>query len=549
MRRWLRAMSAFALPLVCSVALVRADSPTAAPAPDPVPLYPENYKVLLENEHVRVLDFSLRKGATEVPHHHPANIAIFLTDVKIEFTLPDGSKKLRIGKAGDVSYSEALVHSPVNVGDNDAHGILIELKQPDPSAWLTATTFIHGLPGHEEDLKQHLLSLAQPTRAEPGAITYDLFQSPTKPSEFMRLEVWSSPQALEVHKQTPHLRASFDKRQREGWTTEIIPWKRVVESAPVAGIERLDPRLDEVIAPLETVERVVDNAMWSEGPLWDRGNDALLFSDVPRNAIYRWSPRTGVAQYLPRSGYTGAAEFNGPEPGSNGLTFDAQGRLVFCQHGDRRIVRRELDGRITVLAERYRGKRLNSPNDLVFNSKGDLYFTDPPFGLPKSFDDPQKEQPFQAVYRLTPGGKLSAIITDLRAPNGIAFSPDETTLYVSNADNTNPVWMAYPVRSDGTVGKGRVFADARAYVAPGEGVPDGLKVDARGNLFGAAPGGVHIFAPDGTRLGRIITGVKTGNVAWGEDGNTLFIAANHSILRLRLSPQRRYAGSEVTAFR
>jgi gluconolactonase len=187
---------------------------------------------------------------------------------------------------------------------------------------------------------------------------------------------------------------------------------------------------------------------------------------------------------------------------------------------------------MTVLADRYEGKRLNSPNDLVFRSNGDLYFTDPPFGLPGTFTDPQKELPFQGVYQLRPGRKLTVVVRDLRAPNGIGFSPDEKTLYVSNADNGNPVWMAYSVLADGTVGAGRKFADARAWVKEGEGVPDGLKVDRDGNVFAAAPGGIHVFAPDGTRLGRIETGVKTGNLNWGGDGRALYVAANHWICRL-----------------
>jgi gluconolactonase len=301
----------------------------------------------------------------------------------------------------------------------------------------------------------------------------------------------------------------------------------------VGRIERLDPRLDALIFRGAVLEKVADGIAWAEGPLWDPRDGSLLFSDVPRNGIFRWKPGAGVTQFLRQSGYTGTAPFSGPEPGSNGLAFDREGRLVMCQHGDRRIVRREPDGRFTVLADRFEGKRLNSPNDLVYRSNGDLYFTDPPFGLPGTFADPAKEVPFQGVYRLTPEGRLSALVRDLEAPNGIAFSPDEKTLYVSNAFNKRPIWMAYPVNPDGSLGPGRRFAEASRWVKEGEGVPDGMKLDQHGNVFGAAPGGVHVLAPDGTRLGRIETGVKTGNVAWGEDGRTLFIAANHWILRLR----------------
>jgi gluconolactonase len=308
----------------------------------------------------------------------------------------------------------------------------------------------------------------------------------------------------------------------------------VTSGTPSVGrIERLDPRFDALVPPGAILEKVADGSVWTEGPLWDARAGALLFSDVPRNGVFRWKEGDGVTAFFSPSGYTGTATFTGAEPGSNGLAFDREGRLVLCQHGDRRIVRREADGRFTVLSDRFEGERLNSPNDLVFRSNGDLYFTDPPFGLAGTFTDPAKELSFQGVYRLGADGRLSVVIKDLRAPNGLAFSPDEKTLYVSNAEHARPIWMAYEVRSDGSLGAGRLFAEASAFVKPEEGVPDGLKVDRNGNVFAAAPGGVHVFAPDGTRLGRLETGVKTGNVAWGEDGSTLFVAANHWILRLR----------------
>jgi gluconolactonase len=283
------------------------------------------------------------------------------------------------------------------------------------------------------------------------------------------------------------------------------------------------------------LEKVADGMDWTEGPVWDGKNGALLFSDVPRNVILQWKEGAGVSERVRASGYSGKEPFAGREPGSNGLVFDRQGRLVTCQHGDRRIVRREPDGSATVIADRYEGKRLNSPNDLVFKSNGDLYFTDPPFGLPGTFDDPAKELPFQGVYRVTPDGRVTLLTKELSAPNGIGFSPDEKTLYVSNSDRKHPIWMAYPVRPDGTLATGRQFAEASAWVKDSEGVADGLKLDKNGNVFGAGPGGIHVFAPDGTRLGRIETGVKTGNLNWGEDGSVLYIAANHWILRLRTS--------------
>jgi gluconolactonase len=188
-----------------------------------------------------------------------------------------------------------------------------------------------------------------------------------------------------------------------------------------------------------------------------------------------------------------------------------------------------------VIADRYEGKRFNSPNDLVIRSNGDVYFTDPPYGLPKLFGDPGKELPFQGVYRVTPGGTVTLLTKELSMPNGIAFSPDEKTLYVSNSDRKKPIWMAFEVRADGTLGPGKQFAEARAWVGDAEGLPDGIKVDRQGNVFSAGPGGIHVFAPEGTRIGRIETGVKTGNLNWGDDGTVLYIAANHWILRLPTS--------------
>jgi quinol monooxygenase YgiN len=202
------------------------------PTQDPVPKYPENYKVLLENDEVRVLDFRLRKGATEEMHSHPAHVTYVLEGFKIRFTYPDGSTRIRETKAGDVLYSEPTTHSPLNIGETDAHGILVEMKRPAAEASatrepLTAITTIHGIEGKEEELKRHLLSLTAPTLAEPGAIAYDLYQSTMNPAEFVRIERWRDEAALEAHKMTPHLKASFEKRKAEGWTTEITLWKPV----------------------------------------------------------------------------------------------------------------------------------------------------------------------------------------------------------------------------------------------------------------------------------------------------------------------------------
>jgi gluconolactonase len=300
-----------------------------------------------------------------------------------------------------------------------------------------------------------------------------------------------------------------------------------------ATLESRDARFDALVPADTKIEKIADDLEWSEGPLWDAERKTLLFSDIPRNVVMQWNDDKGVSRYLEKSGYSGAAPFTGREPGSNGLTFDLQGRLTLCQHGDRRVSRREADGTMLALATHYEGKRLNSPNDLVFDRQGALYFTDPPYGLPGTFKDPGKELPFQGVYRVSKDGRITLLTKELEAPNGLAFTPDYQTLYVANSQKEKPIWKAYPVKPDGTLGAGRVFADSSNLFKEGDGVPDGMKVDLEGNVFATGPGGVLVYAPDGTLLGRILTGVPTSNVAWGESGSTLFVTANHRVLRLR----------------
>jgi gluconolactonase len=300
-------------------------------------------------------------------------------------------------------------------------------------------------------------------------------------------------------------------------------------------IERLDPRIDRLVPADSAVEVLAEGFTWLEGPAWNKQEGYLLFSDIPKNAVYKWHPGNGVSLFMQPSGYTGDKPFEGREPGSNGLTFDPKGRLVLCEHGDRRIARLEPDGSKTVLADRYRGKRLNSPNDVVFKSDGAMYFTDPPFGLPKTFDDPEKELDFSGVYRLSPDGELMLLLSDIKAPNGIAFSPDEKTLYLTDVDPERSAWLAFPVLENSALGQGRVFHDATMWRKMRSGGPDGIKVDVHGNLYGAGPEAVYIFAPDGTHLGSIVTGVPTGNIAWGDDGSSLFITAQTRLLRIRLN--------------
>src|SRR5579864_1933105 len=225
----------------------------------------------------------------------------------------------------------------------------------------------------------------------------------------------------------------------------------------IGTIERQDPRFDTLIPRGAAMEKLADGFTWSEGPVWIARGKYLLFSDVPENTVFKWQEGAGIGVFLKPSGYTGDAP-RGGEPGSNGLVLDPSGRLVLCQHGDRRVARLD-DHHFTTLADRYQGKRLNSPNDGVFKSNGDLYFTDPPYGLPKLNDDPAKELDFSGVFRLSSNGELTLLTKEMTFPNGIAFAPDEKTLYVANSDPKKAIWMAFEVKDDGKLGHGRVFAD------------------------------------------------------------------------------------------
>jgi gluconolactonase len=302
---------------------------------------------------------------------------------------------------------------------------------------------------------------------------------------------------------------------------------------PVIGsIERLDPRFDRLLPKDAKIEVLASGFDWAEGPVWVRTGGYLLFSDVPRNVIHRWHQTEGLSIYMSPSGFTGVGTYS-QEPGSNGLTVDRQGRLVLCEHGDRRVSRLEPQGGKLTLADQFDGKRLNSPNDVVVKSNGDVYFTDPPYGLPKLWDSPLRELDFCGVYRISARDrKVTLLSKDLNRPNGLAFSPDEKTLYVANSDK-RAIWMAYPVLDDGTLGPGRVFADVSAMMGQRKGAPDGMKVDREGNLWATGPGGVLVIAPDGTLLGRIDTGEATANCAWGDDGSTLYITADMYLCRVK----------------
>jgi len=299
-------------------------------------------------------------------------------------------------------------------------------------------------------------------------------------------------------------------------------------------VTRTDAGIDAVVPPGTRLEKLAGGFSFVEGPVWVPAEQALLFSDPNDNRIYRWSEDHGVSVFRTKSGYAGVDIGEYHQPGSNGLTLDAEGRLTIAEHGNRRITRLERNGDLTVLADRFDGKRLNSPNDLVYRSDGSLYFSDPYFGLPGFEKDRRAEQPSAAVYRRAPDGRLTRLTTELKGPNGLAFSPDERTLYVSNWDERRKVVMAWDVAADGAIAHGRVFADMTA--APGEEALDGLKVDRAGNVFVSGPGGLWVWAPDGRHLGTIRLPELAANMAWGDDdGRSLYLTARTGLYRLRLA--------------
>jgi gluconolactonase len=300
----------------------------------------------------------------------------------------------------------------------------------------------------------------------------------------------------------------------------------------LGAIERLDPAFDKLVPAAAQIEVLAKGFTWTEGPVWVPQGGHLLFSDIPRNSVFKWKAGEGVSLFLCPAGYTGNTYY-GREPGSNGLLLDAQGQLVLCQHGDRRVAVLTRNGGLRTLVDNYQGRRLNSPNDAVFKSNGDLYFTDPPYGLPDGYDDSRRELDCCGVYRLTPKGHLTLLTAEMTRPNGIAFAPDEKTLYVAQSDPAAAIWKAFPVKEDGTLGEGRRLYDATQWVGKRPGLPDGLKVDQGGHLWATGPGGVLVLTPEGKLLGRLNTGVPTSNCAFGEDGQTLFITADSYLCRVR----------------
>ena len=302
----------------------------------------------------------------------------------------------------------------------------------------------------------------------------------------------------------------------------------------IGKVVRNDARLDALLPTTAKIEVLASGFVWSEGPAWVKEGGYLLFSDVPQNTVYKWSEKDGLSTFLKPSGYSGAGGYSN-EQGSNGLIINRQGQLVSCEHGDRRVSLMSLTGGgKRTLADNFEGKRLNSPNDVVQHSSGAYYFTDPPYGLPKQEKDPTRETDWFGVYRIGTDGTVALLTKDMTRPNGIAFSPDEKTLYVAQSDPDKAVIMAFTVLPNGLVDKGRVFFDATPMAKQGlRGLPDGLRVDKSGNLWATGPGGVLVLAPDATLLGRIDAGEATANCAWGDDGSTLYLTADMYLCRIK----------------
>jgi gluconolactonase len=309
----------------------------------------------------------------------------------------------------------------------------------------------------------------------------------------------------------------------------------LAQSAPQASIRRIDPTFDKLVSPGAKIEKVADGFQFVEGPVWFRPGAYLLFSDIPGNVIMQWSPSGGKMVFRDR---IFADSFPaGKLVGTNGLTLDKLGRIIAAEHGNRRISRIARDGKLTVLADRYEGKRFSSPNDVVVKSNQDIYFTDPPFGLlnpgqglEEALKSPLRELSFNGVFRITPAGKIDAVVKDLALPNGLAFSPDEKLLYVANSADKR--WSVYDVQPDGTLAKGRIFFDAGKET--GAGVPDGMKVDTAGNVWAAGPGGILVISPRAKLLGVITFPEVQANCAWGDaDGKTLYVTASTGLYRIR----------------
>jgi gluconolactonase len=313
------------------------------------------------------------------------------------------------------------------------------------------------------------------------------------------------------------------------YSQQIKPGSRIIVKNPL---------IHQIISENAVVEILADGFEWTEGPLWLPAEKKLVFSDIPSNSIFEWSENVGKKLYLKPSGFTGKEKREG-EPGSNGLLLNASGELVLCQHGDRRLAKMEAPlsnpkAEFISLADNFEGKKLNSPNDAAFHKNGDLYFTDPPYGLVQNENDPAKELDFQGVFKLKKNGELILLTRELTRPNGIAFSPDYSKLYVANSDPTRAIWMVYDLDEEGKLNNGKIFFDATEMTEDFKGLPDGLKVHPSGWIFATGPGGVLVFTSQGEHLGTVFTGEATANCAFNEDFSELFLTADDYLLRVKL---------------
>ena len=310
------------------------------------------------------------------------------------------------------------------------------------------------------------------------------------------------------------------------------------EIKTIGSIERIDPAFDALVSTDAAIEVIAEGFDWSEGPLWLDDQKALVFSDVPKNTVYKWTEEKGQEVYLKPSGYTGNSSPYSGEEGSNGLTLNNDGKLVLCQHGDRRVSLMDAalnDPKPTFIsiADNFQGKQLNSPNDAVFNSAGDLFFTDPPYGLPNRMEDSTKEIPFQGVYKSS-NGVVTLLADSVTRPNGIAFFPGEKRLIVANSDPVKAVWYTFDLLESDSLTNARIFYDATENTKTEKGLPDGLKVDKQGNVFASGPGGVWIFDKDGKLLGKIKLPEATSNCAFSSDEKTLYITVDMYVVRVKL---------------
>ena len=302
----------------------------------------------------------------------------------------------------------------------------------------------------------------------------------------------------------------------------------------IGSVERLSPEIDNLIEKSAKIEILADGFEWSEGPVWSSQLNSVLFSDVPENVIYSWNEDKGLGTFTRPIGYSGKVP-NLKKAGTNGLTIDADGNLIICMHGDRKITRLEklnINRKVT-LVNSFDGNLLNSPNDLVYDSKGNLYFTDPPYGLLEGDNDKLKEIEFNGVYMVSPNGDIKVLVKNLTRPNGISISNDEKILYVANSDKNNPVIMQYDLSEEGAKNPS-VFFDGRELTKKDIGLFDGLKVHPTGNVFATGPGGVLVIKENGDHIGTIRTEVRTANCAFDENFKYLYMTSDMFLTRIKL---------------